>query len=338
MVRHIITILEHTTVEVGIVAKLNILNQIADQGVLAQARIEVITGLTVEALTLVLMVFMVGKDGHGLLENTDSMVDQEALEIIIIVLVKMAGAEQEVQVGHTTASMETDATANMGLTTAASMGRHTMKAVVVGAVALEDPAEVNTLEQTTQEEVPEVVGAPITTAPMVVKEVKMDIPSAAEVEVPQPPKLPTPKTGTALAAKEDTGTSKGDGSRQQLQQPPRPLEEDNLAMAMDTQVVDLAAAPALTLRRRPSSTMKEATKGMTMAMVGEQIPTLKPLESLLSITTMKEVMTMVRIMAADQVVPAGLQERSSLTEVEVEKSTGMRVVHQTAQLEEAQEQ
>ena len=109
-------------------------------------------------------------------------------------------------------------------------------------------------------------------------------------------------------------------------------------MATDTQVVDLAAAPALTLRRRPSSTMKEATKGMTMAMVGEQIPTLKPLESLLSITTMKEVMTMVKIMAADQVVPAGLRERSSLTEVAVEKSMGMRVVHRTAQLEEAQEQ
>ena len=236
-----------------------------------------------------------------------------------------------------------------------------MRAVVVGAVVQEDLAELITLEQTIQEEVLEAILAPITTAPMVVKEAKMDIPTAAEEEVPQPPKPPTPKMGTALVAKEDTGMSKGDGLRQQPQQPP-PLEEDNLAMAMDTQVVDLAAVPALTLkrrsstmeeahhtdtlmavalvqahlqtRRRPLSTIKEVMRIMITVTVEEQIPTPKPLESLLLITTMKEVMTMVMTEVADRIVPTGLQERSSLIEVVLEKNMGTREVHQTVQPEE----
>ena len=359
--RRIITILVHIMVELGIVERLSTLIQIADLGVLAPAQTEVTTGLLVVALTLVLMVFMVGKDGHGLLGNTVSMVDQEALEITNIVPGKMAGAEQEVQAGHTTASMETDATVNMEPTIAASMERHTMKAEAVEAVVQEDLAELITLEQTIQEEVLEAILAPITTAPMVVKEAKMDIPTAAEEEVPQPPKPPTPKMGTALVAKEDTGMSKGDGLRQQPQQPP-PLEEDNLAMAMDTQVVDLAAVPALTLkrrsstmeeahhtdtlmavalvqahlqtRRRPLSTIKEVMRIMITVTVEEQTPTPKPLESLLLITTMKEVMTMVMTEVADRVVPTGLQERSSLIEVVLEKNMGTREVHQTVQPEE----
>ena len=355
--------------EVGIVERPSILTQIPDQGVRAPAQIEVTTGLTVEdLLTLVLMVFMAAKDGHGPLGNTGSMVDQEALEIIIIALAKMVGAEQEAQDGLTIASMGIDATANMGPTIAASMERHTMKAAVVGAVVEavvpEDLAAVNTLEQTTQEEAPEATLAPTTTAPMVVKEVKMDIPSAAEVEVPQPPKRPTPKTGTALVAKEDTGMSKGDGLRQRRPQPP-PLEEDNLAMAMDTQVGDQAAAPALTLkrqsstteeahrtdtpmavapvqtqlqtRRQPSSIIKEAMKSMITVMVGEQIPTPKPLESLSSITTTKEVMIMAMTTEVDQIVPADARELSSPIEVEAEKSmiTAMEEV-QAARQEEAQ--
>ena len=359
--RRIITILVHIMVELGIVERLSTLIQIADLGVLAPAQTEVTTGLLVVALTLVLMVFMVGKDGHGLLGNTVSMVDQEALEITNIVPGKMAGAEQEVQAGHTTASMETDATVNMEPTIAASMERHTMKAVAVGAAVQEDLAELITLEQTIQEEVLEAILAPITTAPMVVKEAKMDIPTAAEEEVPQPPKPPTPKMGTALVAKEDTGMSTGDGLRQQPQQPP-PLEEDNLAMAMDTQVVDLAAVPALTLkrrsstmeeahhtdtlmavalvqahlqtRRRPLSTIKEVMRIMITVTVEEQTPTPKPLESLLLITTMKEVMTMVMTEVADRIVPTGLQERSSLIEVVLEKNMGTREVHQTVQPEE----
>ena len=359
--RHIITILVHIMVEVGIVERLSILIQIADQGVLAPAQTEATTGLPVVALTLVLMVFMVAKDGHGPLGNTVSMVDLEALEITNIVLAKMVGVDQEVQVGPTTASMETDATPNMEPTTAASMERHIMRAVVVGAVVQEDLAELITLEQTIQEEVLEAILAPITTAPMVAKEAKMVIPTAAEEEVPQPPKPPTPKTGTALVAKEDTGMSKGDGLRQQPQQPP-PLEEDNLAMAMDTQVVDLAAVPALTLkrrsstmeevhhtdtlmavalvqarlqtRRRPSSIIKEVMRIMITVTVGKQTLTPKPLESLSLITTMKEVMTMVMTEVADRIVPTGLQERSSLIEVVVEKSMGTKEVHQTVQPEE----
>ena len=363
--KHTITILVHTMVEVGIVAKHSILIQIPDQEVLVPAQIEVTTGLPVVDLTLALMVFMVAKDGHGLLENMDSMVDQEALEIINIALEKMVGAEQEAQVGHTIASMETDATVNMEHTIAASMERHTMKVAVVEAVVPEDPAEVNTLEQTIQEEGLEAILAPPTTAPMVAKEARMDIPSAAGAEVPQPPRPPTPRMGTALVAKEDTGMSKGDGLRQQPQQP-SPLEEDNLAMAMDTQVVDRAAAPALTLRRRsstmgeahrtdtlmavapaqtqlqtrrrPSSIIKEAMKSMIMVTVEEQIPTPKPPESLLSITTMKEVMTTVMIMVADLIVPADHQELLSPIEVVVERSmdTAMKEVR-AARLEEAQE-
>ena len=358
--RHIITILVHIMVEVGIVERLSILIQIADQGVLAPAQTEVTTGPPVVALTLVLMVFMVAKDGHGPLGNTVSMVDLEALEITNIVLAKMVGVDQEVQVGPTTASMETDATLNMEPTIAASMERHTTRAVV-GAVVQEDLAELITREQTIQEEVLEAILAPITTAPMVVKEAKMVIPTAAEEEVPQPPKPPTPKTGTALVAKEDTGMSKGDGLRQQPQQPP-PLEEDNLAMAMDTQVVDLAAVPALTLkrrsstmeeahhtdtlmavalvqarlqtRRRLSSIIKEVMRIMITVTVGKQTLTPKPLESLSLITTMKEVMTMVMTEVADRIVPTGLQERSSLIEVVVEKSMGTKEVHQTVQPEE----
>ena len=360
MARHIITILVHITVEVGIVERLSIPIQIADQGVLAPAQTEVTTGPPVVALTLVLMVFMVAKDGHGPLGNTVSMVDLEALEITNIVLAKMVGVDQEVQVGPTTASMETDATPSMEPTIAASMERHTTRAVV-GAVVQEDLAELITREQTIQEEVLEAILAPITTAPMVVKEAKMVIPTAAEEEVPQPPKPPTPKTGTALVAKEDTGMSKGDGLRQQPQQPP-PLEEDNLAMAMDTQVVDLAAVPALTLkrrsstmeeahhtdtlmavalvqarlqtRRRPSSIIKEVMRIMITVTVGKQTLTPKPLESLSLITTMKEVMTMVMTGVADRIVPTGLQERSSLIEVVVEKSMGTKEVHQTVQPEE----
>jgi hypothetical protein len=335
MVRHIITILVHIMVEVGIVERLSILIQIADRGVLAPAQTEVTTGPPVVALTLALMVFMVAKDGHGPLGNTVSMVDLEALEITNIVLAKMVGVDQEVQVGLTTASMETDATANMEPTIAASMERHTMKVAVVEAVALEDLAEVITLEQTTLEGILEAILVPITTAPMVVKEAKMDIPTAAEEVVPQPPKPPTPKMGTTLVAKEDTGMSKGDGLRQQPQQPP-PLEEDNLVMAMDTQMVDLAAVPALTLkrrsstmeeahhtdtlmavalvqahlqtRRRPSSIIKEVMRIMITVTVGNQTPTPKPLESLSLITTMKEVMTMVMTEVADRIVPTGLQE------------------------------
>ena len=361
--RRIITILVHIMVELGIVERLSILIQIVDQGVLAQAQTEVTTELPVVALTLVLTVFMVAKDGHGLPGNTVSMVDQEALEITNIVPGKMAGAEQEVQAGHTTASMETDATVNMEPTIAASMERHTMKAVAVEAVVQEDLAELITLEQTTQEEVLEAILAPITTAPMVVKEAKMDIPTAAEEVVPQPLRPPTPKMGTALVAKEDTGMSTGDGLRLQPQQPP-PLEEDNLAMAMDTQVVDLAAVPALTLKRR-SSTMGEAhhmDTPMAVALaqtqlqtrklpsliikevmritvtVGEQTRTPKPLESLLSITTMKEVMTTVKIMAADQIVPADLQELLSPIEVAVEKSMDMAMKEARAvRLEDPQE-
>ena len=359
--RHIITILVHIMVEVGIVERLSILIQIADQGVLAPAQTEVTTGPPVVALTLVLMVFMVAKDGHGPLGNTVSMVDLEALEITNIVLAKMVGVDQEVQVGPTTASMETDATPNMEPTIAASMERHTTRAVVVGAVVQEDLAELITREQTIQEEVLEAILAPITTAPMVVKEAKMVIPTAAEEEVPQPPKPPTPKTGTALVAKEDTGMSKGDGLRQQPRRPP-PLEEDNLAMAMDTQVVDLAAVPALTLKRRsstmeeahhtdtlmavalvqahlqtqrrPSSIIKEVMRIMITVTVGKQTLTPKPLESLSLITTMKEVMTMVMTGVADRIVPTGLQERSSLIEVVVEKSMGTKEVHQTVQPEE----
>ena len=193
----------------------------------------------------------------------------------------------------------------------------------------------------------------------------MDTPSAAEAEVPQPPRPPTPKMGTALVAKADTGMSRGDGLRQQPQQLP-PLEEDNLAMAMDTQVADLAAAPALTLkrqsstmeeahrmgtlmavapaqtqlqtRRRPSSIIKAAMRSMITVTVGEQIPTPKPLESLLSITTMKEVMTTSKIMVADQIVPADPQELLSLIEVVVEKSMGMAMKEvQAVRLEEVQE-
>ena len=363
--KHTITILVHTMVEVGIAERLSILNQIPDQEVLVPAQIEVTTGLPVVDLTLVLMVFMVAKDGHGLLENMGNMVDQGALEIINIALEKMVGAEQEAQVGHTIASMETDATVNMEHTIAASTERHTMKVAVVEAVVPADPAEVNTLEQTTQEEGLEAILAPPTTAPMVAKEARMDIPSAAGAEVPQPPKPPTPRMGTALEAKEDTGMSKGDGLRQQPQQPPS-LEEDNLAMAMDTQVVDLAAVPALTLkrrsstmeeahhtdtpmvvapaqtqletRRRPLSIIKEVMRIMITVTVGEQTPTPKPLESLLLITTMKEVMTTRKIMVADQVVLADPQELLSPIEVVVEKSMGMATKEvQAVRLEEAQE-
>ena len=158
--------------------------------------------------------------------------------------------------------------------------------------------------------------------------------------------------------------SKGDGLRQQRQQPP-PLEEDNLAMAMDTQVEDQAAAPALTLkrqssttaeahrtdtpmavapvqtqlqtRRQPSSIIKEAMKSMITVMVGEQIPTPKPLESLSSITTTKEVMIMAMITEVDQIVPADHQELLSPIEVEVEKSMIMAMEEvQAVRQEEAQ--
>ena len=237
--------------------------------------------------------------------------------------------------------------------------------MAVEAVVQEDLAELITLEQTTQEEVLEAILAPITTAPMVVKEAKMDIPTAAEEVVPQPLRPPTPKMGTALVAKEDTGMSTGDGLRQQPQQPPS-LEEDNLAMAMDTQVVDLAAVPALTLKRR-SSTMEEAhhtdtpmavalaqtqlqtrkrplsiikkvMRSMITVTVGEQTPTPKPLESLLLITTMKEVMTTVKIMAEDQIVPADPQELLSPIEVAVEKSMDMAMKEARAvRLEDPQE-
>ena len=76
---------------------------------------------------------------------------------------------------------------------------------------------------------------------------------------------------------------------------------------------------------------------MITVMVGEQIPTPKPLESLLSITTMKEVMTTIKIMVVDLIVPADHQELLSPIEVEAEKSmiTAKEEV-QAARQEEAQ--
>ena len=77
---------------------------------------------------------------------------------------------------------------------------------------------------------------------------------------------------------------------------------------------------------------------MITVTVEEQVPTPKPLESLLSITTMKEVMTTIKITAADRTDLADPQELLSLIEVVVEKSMGMATKEvQAVRLEEAQE-